>query len=64
MALLNKLFTPVGFILVNLAIIIMVELAGGGMFFYETGFIHALAIIFILLNHDMKLSYEDLSLFY
>ena len=47
---LNKIASPVIFILVNLAIILIVELAGGGLFFYETGFIHALAIIFILLT--------------
>lgn len=45
----EKLFTPLTLIVINLAIIVAAEVSGGGVFFEETGLIHALAIIFVAL---------------
>ncbi|MBI3671334.1 hypothetical protein HY249_00875 [Candidatus Azambacteria bacterium] len=47
--LLDKIFTPISLIVLNLLIIISAEFAGGGLFFFQTGFIHILAIFFIIL---------------
>lgn len=46
---LDKIFSPLSLILLNIGIIFAAEFAGGGLFFYETGLIHAVAILFIIL---------------
>lgn len=46
---LDRIFNPKSLILINIAIILAAEFAGNGLFFYETGLIHAVAILFIIL---------------
>lgn len=46
---LDKIFSPLSLILINIGIILAAEFVGGGLFFYETGMIHAVAILFIIL---------------
>lgn len=46
---LDKIFNPVSLILINIGLILAAEFAGNGLFFYETGLIHAVAILFIIL---------------
>ena len=45
-----KLVTPMSLITLNVAIVLAVEFAGGGRFFVDTGLIHAMAILFILMS--------------
>lgn len=43
----EKLFTPCTLIVLNLLIIFAAEFVGGGLFFAETGLVHAIALIFV-----------------
>lgn len=45
----EKLFTPYVLIALNVAIIFGAEFAGGGTYFAETGLVHAIAILFVVL---------------
>ena len=46
---LDKIFNLYSLIAINIAIIILTLTVGGGKFFYESGLIHAIAILFIIL---------------
>jgi len=46
-SLFEKLFTMRTLVVFNLAIILLVELVGGGVYFAETGLVHAIAAIFV-----------------
>jgi len=46
---LDKIFNPVVLLALNVAIILGAEFVGGGNFFYDSGLIHAIAVLFILL---------------
>lgn len=50
MSLLDKIFNPFSLIAINILIIIAAEFTGGGMFFMNTGLIHGVAILFIILS--------------
>lgn len=43
----EKLFTPYVLIALNLVIILCAEFVGGGIYFSETGLIHAIALLFV-----------------
>lgn len=45
----EKLFTPYVLIAFNLVIILCAEFIGGGTYFAETGLVHAIAVLFVLL---------------
>ena len=49
MSLLDRMFNPFSLILINILVIIAAEFTGGGMFFMNTGLIHGVAILFIIL---------------
>lgn len=49
MSLLDRIFNPLSLILINILIIIAAEFTGEGMFFMDTGLIHGIAILFIIL---------------
>jgi hypothetical protein len=46
---LDKIFSPIVLILLNLAIIKAAEFVGGGKFFAETGLIHGIVLVFVFL---------------
>ena len=46
---LDKFFNFSALLVINIAIIWIAELAGRGYYFYESGAIHGIAIVFILL---------------
>lgn len=46
----ERIFNLRTLLLLNIAIILAAELAGGGELFYETGLIHAIAVFFIILS--------------
>lgn len=46
---LDRVFTPPVLIAINIVIIIAAETVGGGKFFQDTGLIHAIAVLFIIL---------------
>lgn len=50
MPLIDRIFNPPSLVVINLLIIIVVEFTGNGKFFFETGLIHAVAILFIALT--------------
>lgn len=43
----EKILSPFALIALNLVLVLSAELIGGGMFFHETGLIHAVAFIFV-----------------
>ncbi|MCK9344745.1 MAG: hypothetical protein M0P64_01310 [Candidatus Pacebacteria bacterium] len=45
----EKLINPLPLIVINLAVILLAEFAGGGTFFAETGLVHAIAFLFVAL---------------
>lgn len=49
MSLLDRILNPLSLILINILIIIAAEFTGEGMFFMNTGLIHGIAILFIIL---------------
>lgn len=49
MSLLDRIFNPFSLIIINILVIIAAEFTGGGMFFINTGLIHGVAILFIIL---------------
>ena len=46
---LERILTPYSMIVINILIIFLTEILGGGQLFYNTGIIHAIALIFIFL---------------
>ncbi len=46
---LEKIFNPFSLLILNVVIIILAELMGGGTFFYRTNLIHVIALFFIVL---------------
>ncbi len=49
MSFLDRVFTPVSLLLINIVIIVLAENLGGGTYFSQSGWIHGIAILFILL---------------
>lgn len=47
--LLDKLFNPITLLVINAIIILLAESVGGGAFFYTSGIIHIIALLFIVL---------------
>lgn len=48
-SILDKIFNPYSLAIINVAIILMAEFAGGGRLFFNSGLIHLIAVLFIVL---------------
>lgn len=64
-SMIEKFFSPAVLVVLNIAIILIVEYAGGGRYFAETGLVHAIAIVFVVLIiarifSDYEHSYKEI----